>query len=103
MTDHDADSIVERALQDRIRRHLNEKSPGPRELCQQYANGHLTRADLIDQLTRYPYVETPTTDGYDSLIVDPPGTWSEVSAAVRSGLIADDVYEEIYTRRHKLN
>lgn len=40
------------------------------------------------------------TDGYDSLIVDPPGTWSEIDDAARRGLISDDIYETVFNRRH---
>ena len=58
------------------------------------------RAQLVDELTRFPYVKGGQTDGYDSLIVDPPGTWSEVSAAVRRGAIEEDVYEEVFNRRN---
>jgi len=72
----------------------------PYEICQRYAGGLIDRAQLVDELTRFPYAEGGHTDGYDSLIVDPPGTWSEVSDARRHGLIEDDVYEEVFNRRH---
>ncbi len=72
----------------------------PAEICQRYAAGFIDRAQLVDELTRFPYVKGGQTDGYDSLIVDPPGTWSEVSAAVRRGAIEEDVYEEVFNRRH---
>lgn len=72
----------------------------PYEICQRYAAGFIDRVQLIDELTRFPYVKGDQTDGYDSLIVDPPGTWSEVADAERRGLIEDDVYEEVFNRRH---
>ncbi len=72
----------------------------PYEICQRYAGGLIDRAQLVDELTRFPYVEGGHTDGYDSLIVDPAGTWSEVSDARRRGLIENDVYEEVFNRRH---
>ena len=72
----------------------------PYEICQRYAGGLIDRAQLVDELTRFPYVEGGRTDGYDSLIVDPAGTWSEVSDARRRGLIENDVYEEVFNRRH---
>lgn len=72
----------------------------PFEICQRYAGGIIDRAQLVDELTRFPYVEGGHTDGYDSLIVDPAGTWSEVSDARRRGLIENDVYEEVFNRRH---
>lgn len=72
----------------------------PFEICQRYAAGFIDRVALVDELTRFPYVKGGQTDGYDSLIVDPAGTWSEVDDAVRRGLIEDDVYEEVFNRRH---
>lgn len=72
----------------------------PYEICQRYAVGFIDRAQLVDELTRFPYVKGGQTDGYDSLIVDPPGTWSEVVDAIHRGLIDDDVYEEVFNRRH---
>ncbi|MFT4281508.1 hypothetical protein [Microbacterium sp.] len=74
----------------------------PYEICQRYAGGIIDRAQLVDELTRFPYVEGGHTDGYDSLIVDPAGTWSEVSDARRRGLIENDVYEEVFNRRHNI-
>lgn len=74
----------------------------PYEICQRYAAGFIGRPQLVDELTRFPYVEGGHTDGYDSLIVDPAGTWSEVDDAVRRGLIGDDIYEEVFNRRHGL-
>lgn len=72
----------------------------PYEICQRYAGGIIDRAQLVDELSRFPYAEGGRTDGYDSLIVDPAGTWSEVSDARRRGLIENDVYEEVFNRRH---
>ena len=72
----------------------------PYEICERYAVGEIDRDRLIDELTRFPYVPGGTTDGYDSLIVDPPGTWSEVSDAECGGLIDEQVYEEVFTARH---
>lgn len=75
----------------------------PYEICQRYAAGFIDRVTLVDELTRFPYVKGGQTDGYDSLIVDPVGTWSEVSDARRHGLIEDDVYEEVFNRRHSID
>lgn len=74
----------------------------PYEICQRYAAGFIGRPQLVDELTRFPYVKGGQTDGFDSLIVDPAGTWSEVDDAARRGLIEDDVYEEVFNRRHGL-
>lgn len=73
----------------------------PYEICQRYAAGFLDRTQLVDELTRFPYVKGGQTDGHDSLLVDPPGTWSEVSDAIRRGLIEDGIYEEVFNARHR--
>lgn len=75
----------------------------PYEICQRYAAGFLDRENLVDELTRFPYVKGGQTDGHDSLIVDPAGTWSEVEGAAHQGLIEDDVYEEVFNRRHDMS
>lgn len=75
----------------------------PMEICQRYAAGFIDREQLIDELTRFPYTPGGKTDGYDSLIVDPPGAWAEVSSARRRGVIEDEVYEEVFNRRRKLD
>lgn len=72
----------------------------PYKICQRYAARFIDRAQLVDELTRFPYVKGGHTDGYDSLIVDPPGTWSEVGDAARRGLISEDIYETVFNRRH---
>lgn len=72
----------------------------PSEICKRYAGGFIDRAQLVDELTRFPYAKGGQTDGFDSLIVDSPGTWSEVDDAARRGLVGDDVYEEVFNRRH---
>ncbi|UEJ84627.1 hypothetical protein Bra3105_18350 (plasmid) [Brachybacterium halotolerans subsp. kimchii] len=78
------------------------KGATPLEICQRYEAGEFGREELVDQLVRFPYAKGGKTDGYDSLIVDPPGTWSEVAQAVDRGLIDEDVYEDVFNRRHGL-
>ncbi len=68
----------------------------PLEICQRYAAGEITREDLVDELARFPYVEGDQTDGYDSLLVDPPGAWSELDLAESRGLIDSEVYAEVF-------
>jgi hypothetical protein len=68
----------------------------PYEICQRYAADEITRVQLVDQLTRWQYVPGNSTDGYDDLIVDPPGTFREVEAAYRHGLIDGDLYDEVF-------
>ncbi len=72
----------------------------PYEICQRYAVGQIDRAQLVDELVRYPYQPMTLTDGYDWLTYDPPGAWSEVSAAERRGLIDIDIYGEVFDLRH---
>lgn len=72
----------------------------PYEICKRYADGFIDRNNLINELARFPYVKGGQTDGHDSLIVNPAGTWSEVEDAARHGLIDNDVYEEVFNRRH---
>ncbi|MDO5645940.1 MAG: hypothetical protein Q4G21_09700 [Dermabacter sp.] len=74
----------------------------PMEICKRYEAGELDRQELIDQLVRFPYAPHGTTDGYDSLLVNPPGTWSELSLATQMGIVDHDVYEEVFNRRHGL-
>jgi hypothetical protein len=68
----------------------------PLEICQRYAAGFLDRAQVLDELTRWQYVPSKGTDGYDDLIVDPPGTFGEVEQAFHTGLIDVGLYEEIF-------
>lgn len=72
----------------------------PYEICERYAAGFITRDQVIDELTRFPYKEESRTDGYNSIVVDPPGTWSELVRASFRGLIDDELYEEVFNRHH---
>jgi len=67
----------------------------PFEICQRYKAGELSRTELIRQLSKWPYAEPSKIDEYDSLVVDPPGTFQEVVRASLMGLIEDSVYQEI--------
>lgn len=73
----------------------------PREICERYAAGFLEGAQLVDELVRFPYATGGQTDGYDSLVVDPAGTWAEVSTAARQGLIEEEIYDEVFNRRRQ--
>lgn len=75
----------------------------PYEICERYAAGLIDRSQLVNELARFPYAKGGHTDGYDSLMVDPPGAWSEVDAACRRGLIDDGVYDEVFSQRHKID
>lgn len=76
------------------------KGATPLEICQRYEAEEFGREELVDQLARFPYAKGGKTDGYDSLIVDPPGTWAEVSAAFGRGMIDASIYEDVFNRRH---
>ncbi|MGB4762340.1 MAG: hypothetical protein WBP12_03215 [Candidatus Saccharimonas sp.] len=75
----------------------------PLEICEQYAAGELTRAELIEKLSTYPYAPSDRTDGYDTLLVDPPGAWSELEQAIMRDLIDFDVYEDVLTAIRRVN
>jgi hypothetical protein len=72
----------------------------PYEICERHSVGMLDRDRLVDELVRFPYVPMDEPDGYDNLVVNPPGTWMEVERASRNGLIDMDVYREVFDRRH---
>lgn len=67
----------------------------PLEVCQRYAAGFIDRDQLIDELTRWPYAKRGKTDGFDGLAVDPPGTWGDVTKALRDGLIDAETYDQV--------
>lgn len=73
----------------------------PMEICERYAANLISRERLITELVNYPYAPGGKTDGYDSLIVDPPGTWSEVSLACHISLIDEDIYGEVFDLRNE--
>jgi hypothetical protein len=68
----------------------------PKEICERYAAGEISREQLVDELVRFPYAPRGETDGYDSLLVDPPGSFAEVEEAGFSGLIGLDEYEQVF-------
>ncbi|AJW80075.1 hypothetical protein [Clavibacter michiganensis] len=72
----------------------------PMEICERYAAGLLDRDRLVDELARYPYVPLDKTDGWDDLVVNPPGTWAEFMLAIDIGLVEDALYEEVFNRKH---
>lgn len=71
---------------------------GPAEICQRYAAGLISRDQLIDELTRWPYTPVKDDDPYDWLVVAPPGSWEEVTDALYEGWIDDDIYDEVIQR-----
>lgn len=73
----------------------------PMEICQRYAAGRIDRAKLINELTRWEYTTAAVTDGFDSLMVNQPGSFDEVIAAVHAGLIESEVYGEVLQKLRK--
>ena len=69
----------------------------PYEICQRYFIKQITKKQLISELSQWEYIKPSTTDGYDGLLVDPPGTFREVERAVIKGLIEPGVYETVIT------
>ncbi|MGY5766001.1 helix-turn-helix domain-containing protein [Brachybacterium sp. DNPG3] len=68
----------------------------PREICQLYAIGELSREQLIDELSRWPYPAPVTLDdAWDALSFSPPGSWDEVERAADDGLIDDDLLDDV--------
>jgi hypothetical protein len=72
----------------------------PMEICERYAVGLIDRERLVDEMARYPYVPMDTTDGWDDLIVNPPGTWADFILAIDIGLVENALYGEVFERRH---
>ncbi|WP_062312159.1 hypothetical protein [Demequina rhizosphaerae] len=71
----------------------------PLRACKEYADGARSRDEVIDFLVSYAYAPGGHTDGWDSLVVDPPGAWSEVETALRHGLIDEHLVDEVCSRR----
>lgn len=69
-----------------------------KEICEEYANKQISRDELVELLAHYPYEPDDTTDGYDSLLIDVPNSWSDVDAAVDRGWLDDELFEEIFNR-----
>lgn len=70
----------------------------PYEICQRYADEQISHEELLDELGRWEYAQGDVTDGYDTLLVDPPGTFHEVGAALDRGLISEEDYDNVLER-----
>jgi hypothetical protein len=71
----------------------------PKEICERYAAGEISREQLVEELGRFPYAPRSETDGYDWLPLDPPGSFAEVEQASFRGLIGTDEYDAILEAR----
>ncbi|AJW80077.1 hypothetical protein [Clavibacter michiganensis] len=72
----------------------------PYEICERYSVGMLDRERLVDELVRFPYVPRDQVDGYDDLVVNPPGTFMDVSRATTNDLIDIETYGQVVERLH---
>ncbi|GMA33641.1 helix-turn-helix domain-containing protein [Litorihabitans aurantiacus] len=70
----------------------------PRELCQRYAAGLLSREQVVDELTRWEYVPMAQHEAYEDLPVQPEGTIWDVYRAAMDGLIDEGLYGEVAAR-----
>lgn len=92
--------VSQPTLSEMLRRDVQEPLEGfsgatPYEIAQRYAAGDITRDQLLDELTRYPYLPTPHTDGYDSLLMYEPGMFNDVTRAARDGLIDYEIHDHL--------
>ena len=76
-----------------VREGFSGASPG--ELCQRYAAGLMSRAQLVDELSRWDYPAVLKGDPWDDLVIRPEGSFNEVGRAFRRGLIDAELYDEI--------
>ncbi|RXR22092.1 MarR family transcriptional regulator [Oerskovia turbata] len=67
----------------------------PYEIAERYAAGQIDRAQLVEELMRWPYAEQTKTDGFDWLVEEAPGTFEEVGRALDEGLIDDETYDAV--------
>lgn len=71
----------------------------PMESYKRDAAVHFSREQLVDELVRFPYVAVER-DPFDDFSAAPPGAWSELGDAEERGLIDEEIYEEVFSRRH---
>lgn len=69
----------------------------PYALAEKYGNGELSRSELVEQLSAWPFKKSQTrTNGpHDDLLVYVPGSFDDVDRALRNGLIDEEAYDEI--------
>ncbi|WP_104133827.1 hypothetical protein [Cryobacterium sp. Y62] len=70
----------------------------PYEITQRYATGELTRAQLVDELSRWAYPSEAPTGGFDPFLVTTSGSFDEVGRARSEGLIDGAIYDAILDR-----
>ena len=68
---------------------------GPYEIAQRYAAGEIDRAQVIEELRRWPYAPMPDIGPLDDFIPDAPGSSEELTAAYCQDLIDRSIMEEV--------
>lgn len=74
---------------------MRDKEETPFSIAQKFSQGEISREDTIQILGQWDYVPDEQTDGYNFLIFDIPGSFSEVTQAFTQGLLDADAYNEI--------
>lgn len=71
----------------------------PYEMCKRYAAGKLTRDELVDALTDFQYARVTHTESILDDAIIPEGAFFDVEQALSSGLIDDNLFDEVVERR----
>lgn len=83
----------------RYPRTVAETPRNPYELCERYAVGQIGRAELVETLIHWPYVEPPPLGEEDYNVALPPSrseqSFRQVLRAFTGGLIDEQTYEEV--------
>jgi hypothetical protein len=75
----------------------------PYAICQLYADGKITREQVIAELGAWPYKPPVKYDVIDQLpLSSSDGTWDEVVHAADRDLIDDTIYEEARLLKNEL-
>lgn len=72
-----------------------DNEDGPYCVAQRFSQGEISREEVIETLGHWRYEPAAQTDGYDFLLIDVPGSFSEVTKAFTEGLLDADTYNEI--------
>ncbi|GHS84712.1 hypothetical protein AGMMS50218_00140 [Actinomycetota bacterium] len=73
----------------------------PYEIAERFLAGEITRAQVIEELARWPYRPVDAGDGFDWSTYA-PGEFEEVGRALTDGLLDDAIYDAILDRRDEL-
>lgn len=71
----------------------------PSEIIARFAAGDITREQVVDELSRWPYKPTDKLDGpLDDILGYVPGSLDDLARAMSAGILPADVYVEILDR-----